>query len=232
VGHSQCVQNFGFGLIKRILYTRNDIHSYESVEMNLRSVGVGLGFLVAASVAQAAYTININQSGANVVITGSGSVDTSSMTALTTIGLCAIGDGLISSSALCIGTETTADQFDNVLTPSLSGLSTSTVAGASSSGPGVYIIGADLYLPENYVSASPISNSTTFTGTTLAALGLTVGTRSLFVPSGDEIIINIGLAPVAPPTPASIPTLSDYGLLGMTSIMAMLGIAAVRLKRS
>lgn len=197
--------------------------------MALRSIGVGLVLLAAASVSQAVYTININQVGADVVMTGTGSINTSSMTALTTIGLCATGNGLVGSAVLCVGTETTADQFDNVLVPSLSAFSTTMLDGTSSSGPGVYIFGADLYLPENYVSATPISNSSTYVGTTLAGLGLTVGTRSLFVPSGDEIVINIGLAPAAAPaTPASIPTLGEYALLGMSSLLAMLGIAAVR----
>jgi len=201
--------------------------------MNLRNVCAGLVFLVAANAAQAIYTINIDQVGADVVMTGTGSVDTSSMTALTTIGLCATGNGLVGGTILCVGTETTADQFDNVLIPSLSAFSTTMLDGTSSSGPGVYIFGADLYLPENYVSATPISNSSTYAGTTLAALGLTVGTRSLFVPSGDEIIINIGLAlpPVVPTTPASIPTLSEYALLAMASLMGMLGIAALKRKR-
>ncbi|MFN3437172.1 MAG: IPTL-CTERM sorting domain-containing protein [Acidovorax sp.] len=201
--------------------------------MNLRSVGVGLIFFLAANLAQAVYTINIDQVGANVVMTGSGSIDTSSMTALTTIGLCATGNGLVGSTVLCVGTETTADQFDDILIPSLSAFSTTMLDGTSSSGPGVYIFGDDLYLPENYVSAAPISNSSTYAGTTLAALGLAVGTRSLFVPSGDEIVINVGLAPpVAPATPTSIPTLGEYALLGISSLLAMLGIAAVRRKQS
>ena len=224
--------NFGFGGIKCILYTSNDTYSYERVEMYLRRVGVGVIFFLAANMAQAVYTINIDQVGPDVVMTGSGSIDTSSMTAVTTIGLCATGNGFVSSTALCVGTETTADQFDNVLIPSLSAFSTTMLDGTNSTGPGVYIFGANLYLPENYVSAAPISNSSTYAGTTLAALGLTVGTRSLFVPSGDEIVINVGLAPpVAPATPASIPTLGEYALLGISSLLAMLGIAAVRRKQ-
>src|SRR3989344_4023977 len=64
--------------------------------------------------------------------------------------------------------------------------------GSSSSGPNVFLLGTELYLPENYVSASPIVNQTIFAGTTLAAIGLNAGTQTLFVPSGDEIIINVG----------------------------------------
>ncbi|MBV7454620.1 IPTL-CTERM sorting domain-containing protein [Acidovorax sp. sif1233] len=199
--------------------------------MNLRSACVGLAFLAAANAAQAIYTINIDQVGADVVMTGSGSLNTSSMSALTTIGLCAAGHGLIHNNAICIGTETTADMFSGVLFPSLTGVASTPQAGTGSMGPGVYILGADLYLPENYISEASISNSTTFAGTTLAGAGLTVGTRTLFLPSGDEIIINIGLAPPPVVPAANIPTLSEYALMAMASMMAMLGVAAVRRRR-
>ncbi len=200
--------------------------------MSLRRVLVGLAFLAAANAAQAIYTIDIDQNGADVVMTGSGKINTSSMAVLTTVGQCATGTGFIASNILCLGIETTADQYSNVLTPSLAGFSTAAQAGTTSSGPAIYIQGADLFLPVGYVSEAPISNSMTFAGKTLAGVGLTVGTRTLFLPSGDEIVINVGQAPpVVPAKPASIPTLSEYGLMATASIMAMLGIAAMRRKR-
>ncbi|MBU2123028.1 MAG: IPTL-CTERM sorting domain-containing protein [Gammaproteobacteria bacterium] len=197
--------------------------------MTLRGIGVGLVLLAAASASQAIYNVHIYQVGPDVVMSGSGSVNTSSMTILTTIGNCAAGDGIIGPNSLCIGTETTADQYQGVLIPALSVPIGAAFGGSSSSGPGVYIQGADLYLPENYVSASAITNRSTFAGTTLTGLGLTVGTQTLFVPSGDEIVINIGTAPpVAPSNPASIPTLKEYGLMGLSTLLAMLGVAAAR----
>lgn len=197
--------------------------------MTLRSVGVGLVMLAAASASHAIYNIYIYQAGPDVVMSGSGSVNTSSMTVLTTIGNCAAGDGIIANNSLCLGTETTADQYQGVLVPSLSVPIAGAFGGSSSSGPGVYIQGSDLYLPENYVSASQITNRSTFAGSTLAGLGLTAGTQTLFVPSGDEIVINIGAAPpVAPSSPAAIPTLKEYGLMGLSTLLAMLGVAAVR----
>ena len=90
----------------------------------------------------------------------------------------------------------------------------------------MFLIGTELYLPPTYVSGSPLINQTTFAGTTLAGLGLTVGTQTLFVPSGDEIVINIGLAP--PPIAASIPTLGEYALIGLSSLLAMFGLARMR----
>ncbi len=201
--------------------------------MNLRSVGVSLILFLGANLAQAVYTINIDQVGPDVVMSGSGSIDTSSFSSVGPIGPCFLGDGLIYTDTLCIGSDTNGDWYPGALLPGISLPTAVATGGSSSSGPNVFLMDTNLYLPENYVSASPIVNQTTFAGTTLAAMGLTVGTQTLFVPSGDEIVINIGLAPpVTPPSPTSIPTLSEYGRLAMASILAMLGIAAVRRKRS
>lgn len=124
------------------------------------------------------------------------------------------------------------DWYPSALTPGLSLPSAVGTSGSSSSGPNVFILGTELYLPPTYVAGAPLVNRTTFAGTTLAALGLTVGTQTLFVPSGDEIVINIGLAPpAAPATPASIPTLGEYAVLGMSSLLAILGFAAMRRKQ-
>jgi hypothetical protein len=42
------------------IYTQSHIYSYERAEITLRSIGVGLVLLAAASVSQAIYTINID----------------------------------------------------------------------------------------------------------------------------------------------------------------------------
>lgn len=222
-------RNFGLGWIKDILYTSNDTYSYEGVEMNLRDVGVGLIFFLGANLAQAVYTININQVGPDVVMSGSGSINTSSFSSVGLIGPCLLGDGFIGTNALCIGSDTNGDWYPGALSPGISLPSVVPTAGSSSSGPNVFLLGTELYLPENYVSASPLVNQTTFAGTTLAAIGLNVGTQTLFVPSGDEIIINVGLAP--PAAPASIPTLGEYALLGLSSLLAILGMVAMRRQR-
>ncbi|MFN3437108.1 MAG: IPTL-CTERM sorting domain-containing protein [Acidovorax sp.] len=89
-------------------------------------------------------------------------------------------------------------------------------------------------MPGAYVSGTPISNSSTFSGRTIAGLGLTNGaTRTFTLPSGDTIVLNVGppIPPVATAT-APIPTLSDYALVGLILLMAMIGIAAVRRGRT
>jgi hypothetical protein len=227
--HWTCCCHFGFGRIKFIPYTPNDTYSYEGVEMNLRSIGVGLVLLAAASASQAVYTININQVGPDVVMSGSGSINTSSFSSVGLIGPCLLGDGFIGTNALCVGSDTNGDWYPGALSPGISLPSVVPTAGSSSLGPNVFLLGTELYLPANYISASLIANQTTFAGTTLAAIGLNVGTQTLFVPSGDEIIINVGLAP--PAAPASIPTLGEYALLGLSSLLAMLGMVAMRRKR-
>lgn len=200
--------------------------------MALRSIGVGLVLLAAASVSHALYTISIDQVGPDVVMSGTGSIDTSSAVSLGGIGPCLPNHGYIGPNALCIGTDIDGDWYPGALTPGISLPTAVATAGSSSSGPNVFLLGTEMYLPPTYVSGAPLVNRTTFAGTTLAALGLTVGTQTLFVPSGDEIVINIGLAPpAAPATPASIPTLGEYALLGMSSLLAMLGFAAMRRKQ-
>jgi hypothetical protein len=198
--------------------------------MNLRSVGVGLVFLATASVSYATYIINIDQVGPDVVMSGTGSIDTSSASSLGGIGPCYLGDGLINTDALCIGADVDGDWYPAALTPGVSLPSAIGTGGSSSSGPNVFLIGTDLYLPPTYVSGSPLVNQTTFAGTTLAGLGLTVGTQTLLVPSDDEIVINIGLAPspIVPTIPASVPTLGEYALIGLSSLLAMFGLARMR----
>lgn len=200
--------------------------------MNLRSLGVGAVFFLAASMAQAVYTINIDQVGPDVVMSGSGSIVINTASSVGSIGPCLPPHGYIGGNSLCIGTDIDGDWYPAALTPGISLPTAVATAGTSSSGPNVFLLGADLYLPPTYVSGAPLVNRTTFAGRTLAGLGLTVGTQTMFVPTGDEIVINIGLAPpAAPATPSSIPTLGEYGLMALASLMAMLGIAAVRRKQ-
>ena len=113
-------RNFGLGWIKDILYTSNDTYSYEGMEMNLRDVGVGLIFFLGANLAQAVYTININQVGPDVVMSGSGSINTSSFSSVGLIGPCLLGDGFIGTNALCIGSDTNGDWYPGALSPGIS----------------------------------------------------------------------------------------------------------------
>lgn len=196
--------------------------------MRIRKLLTTLALVTGVGAAQATYTVNIVQSGANVVMTGSGTIDTTGMTLVVTNVGCASGNGILGSSLLCIGSGT----------PGLSGIGLTTIltgltSGAStpadtSTGSPVFAAGASLYLPTGYTSLSPISNSSTFNGKTLASLGLTLGTtNTITLTSGDTIVVT-----TVPAQSTSVPTLSEYAMAVLAATMAMLGLFVMRRKMS
>lgn len=195
--------------------------------MNFKKFAAGLTFLAALS-ANATYTINIQQVGANVVMTGSGSLNTTAMASVANVVSC-VG-GFVTSNAICVGVSPSGLSFNAGIT-ALTGLSTGNVIGNSTTGHPVFVAGTNLYLPAGYVSGSALNSSTTFNAQTLAGLGLTSGTsKTLTLTSGDTFVINIGPQPVA--SVASVPTLGEYALMGLASLMAMFGIAALKRRKS
>ena len=144
--------------------------------------------LAAASNAHAVYTINILEAGGNVVINGSGSINTTGMISNGSVQACA--NGRVGPISLCLGTSPIGLQFVGVVSPALTALTTGAFTnGNASSGQPVYIANSDLFLPAGYVSASPLAGSATFNGQTFAGLGLTAGSRTLTLTSGDSIEI-------------------------------------------
>lgn len=195
------------------------------MSMKLRHI-IAATLLAGASSAQAVYTINFVQSGANVTATGSGSLNTTGMVSTVIGGICP--GGFVTSNLLCLGTSPTDLQFVNQVSPGLAAFATTNTIGNGSSGQPVIIQNTNLYLPAGYVSASPLSSSATFNGQTFASMGLTTGTRTLALTSGDTIVINVG----AVAAPAAIPTLSEYGTMALASLLAMAGLFAVRRRKS
>src|SRR5262245_26797948 len=124
-----------------------------------------------ASPAQAAYVVNLEQSGNNVVATGSGSFDT--------LGLNGPNLGIVSTFVQPIfGSIFTGPPANQVLDNVYSGFT-----GPQSFGPGIGsptpdigsgdILGisgtdGDLHLPSGYVSGSQLSSTSTFLNTTFA----------------------------------------------------------------
>ncbi len=75
-----------------------------------------------------------------------------------------------------------------------------------------------LLLPSGYVSGTALSATDTYNNTTIAALGLAVGTYTYTWGSGanaDSLVINIG--PAAVPEPASI--VMTGGMLGLGGLV-------------
>ena len=164
--------------------------------------------------ANAAITINISQVGPDVVVTGSGSVNTAGLTLQATS---AFGPSMYTLfGVLFAGTS------NGVSTDFWSGAS---LAGSSfGSGPiaipstgtgdrlGVYQTW--VALPNGYVSGTPLSASSTFSNTTLNELGLNVGSSVWSWGSGptaDSLTLNV----TAVPEPHQYAMLAGLGLVGM-----------------
>jgi hypothetical protein len=177
------------------------------------------------SSAHAVYTISILETGGNVVMTGSGSINTTGMVSSGS-NVCngATGVGAITPDVICVGPGTASPTYGGVVSPAVSGLTSGgTFFADSYTGVPVFVARTNLILPTGYTSGAPLANSSTYNGKTFASLGLTPGTRTFSLTSGDTIVIHIG--PVAT---VAVPTVGAYGLMALASLLAMAGTLATR----
>lgn len=201
------------------------------VVMNIRNYLAGLLLLANAAAAQAVYIVNITESGSDVVIAGSGSFDLSGMTPTAGITVRCDVNGELRDFRVCTGDgAATMPIYMTAIAPSISGLTTAVLTGSGSVGPSVLMNGAAFAVPSGYVSGANISSSSTFANQTLVGLGIPVGTsRTYTLTSGDTIVFNFGpIPPVAPAATASIPTLSEWGVMIMSAALALFGLARIR----
>jgi hypothetical protein len=172
-----------------------------------------------ASPAQAAYVVNLEQVGNNVVATGSGSIDT--------LGLSGPNLGIESTFLQPVfGSIFTGPPANSVLDTVYSGFTgplffgdgTGSPSPDSGSGDIVGLSGSDgqLSVPSGYVSGSPLSSTSTYLNTTLAVLGATPGAYLWtwgFGGDVDTFTLNVGATaspgPIAAPEPASAPLLGS-----------------------
>ena len=184
------------------------------------------GLLVAGG-ANAAGTVTFTETGGNVVVTFSGSINTA---ALTANGTNAFITAIAPSFALVnIGDNaaTTCSSYLGLNGPTSwgSGGITNT---SSVSGDKILIYGAhsELCVPVGYAGGN-LSGTSTYNATTIATLGFTVGTYTYTWGSGataDSINLYIGTSPNPTPTPSAVPTLSEWAqlMLGLM-VISMLG---------
>ena len=210
--------------------TRTLLHNRTSI---VSSVLAAAAFLAAASQAQAGYVVTMQQQGSDVVATGSGSLDLSGLSYDTTnTQMAAVV--LASMAAIGIGPASTLsyDLYPGSISgPSSFGSGSITFA-SSGSGDITGYFGAfgytDIYVPAGYVSGSSLSGSSTWSGTTLADLGLTPGTYTW---TWSTVML-----PVAPTAPgggatdfftlqivAPTPEPSTFGLFALTAAGLTLG---------
>jgi len=172
--------------------------------------------------ARANFIVTINQVGANVDVTGSGTID---LTALSFITPAAAGAAILPSGAYLVLATGNVAVYTGFSGPTSFGSGGVTFA-SSTGGNAVGIAGHDgeLFVPQGYVSGAALSGTSTYAGATLLSLGVTPGTYTWTWGTGvhaDSFTLQIGPAGV-PDAGSTLPLLS----------FALLGVAALRRKLS
>jgi hypothetical protein len=164
------------------------------------------------SPARAAIVFDFQQVGNDVVVIGAGTVDLAGLAFLTTNLFQTVivsGDGQFEGGTAGVQSSI----YTGVSGPAAFGTGNFSVVATSGSGDpiGVTAFNGRLFLPAQYVSGSPLSNTTTFANQSFASLALTPGTYTYTWGTGgntDSLTINIP----AVPEPVSI------GLLGIGAV--------------
>lgn len=179
------------------------------------AVAVGLSLLAVPSAARAAFVVNVNQVGPDVVMIGSGTLNTAALSHLDIGGV--TGRVHASTGELIMGP--TSSSFVNVLTGISGPTSFGTggfITATSGSGNAEGVSGGVLLVSS---TSGLLSNTDTYSGQSLSSLGLTVGTYVwTWGSGGDADSFTINVNPV--PEPTSL------------SLLAFAGIALMRRSRS
>jgi hypothetical protein len=217
-------------LLKSLFAGSDNVRSTSSKKETasmIRSTHLGqlaLGLLVAFAGSAKLQAIDLiftaQEVGADVVTSVSGFVNT---TGLTNTGS-ANGRGrfagtFIGGSVIQVGPSLSYNNWGGVTGSAVFGSGSQTFATTNTgnnAGIGTYSSGFVLFLPQTYVSGASMSGTSTYTGKTLADLGMTVGTYNWTWGSG----ANAGTAQL---TISAVPEPSTYALAAIaTSVMAYL----------
>ena len=196
----------------------------------IKKVLLALAAWLALSPAHAVLTFRLTESGGNVALTATGSVNTAALVP-TFPGACGAGTGVVNPSAgqFCTGAGV-AIRHAGLIGPASFGPGGLIQGTGSSTGDNVYMVGVlgELYLPVGYVSGAPLSGTSQFPGTTLAAMGVTPGTYIWTFgagPTADSVVFVVGVAP------AGVPTLSEWVLVVLTGVLAWGALPVLRRRR-
>jgi hypothetical protein len=172
---------------------------------HLLAAPVALSLLALAQPARAILTYNIYETGGNVVVQASGSLNLTGAIS-TSPNTCGANGGILSVAAvICTGIEIPATAFA-ISGPTLFDGTVSVFPATSVSGIYTAFGGAfnTFEIDPSYTSGSPIVSSATFNGTTLAGLGFTPGLSGLigtWTLDGTSESIQVRLTPSYAPGP-------------------------------
>lgn len=214
----------------------------KSIGKQLSSIIALLTIFYWTSQSQAGVTINLTESGGNILATTSGTINTLGLLLFNGADWSArIRPDTIGTERGAIGVGDLSNDFVNqyrVNGPVTFGPGKTNVLATSSIGNFIGIraithIGQDfplLQLPSMYTSGSFISGSSTFNSATFASLGLTTGTYLYSWGAGDtadSLTINVGASsgPAAVPEPSTL-------CIACIAFTASLGTTLVRKRRN
>ena len=172
------------------------------------------------------FTVTMEQVGSNVVANGSGAIN---LTGLTFAGGAAIGGGGIQASAgqIITGSPGSARAYTGLNGPTSfgsGGLFDASTSSGDLFGRFPTQFGGPLFVPEDYVSGTALSNSMTFDNATIASLGVTPGTYIWSWGTGlpnQNFTLVIGGAGV--PDGGSTVSLLGFALFGVAALHRKLG---------
>ena len=197
----------------------------------LLAATTALTMVVAAGRAEAAVVIDITQVGSNVVITGSGTLDTTGLTY--DYSTYAPTEVVPSYNTILIGTYAGPVDIYSGFTSPVGNLGPGgTTAASSGSGDTFGINDMVLDLPGGYTSG-PISGSSTFENTTIAALGFTPGTyvfswdSSVVGAAVEDDSITVQVGPIVPEPSTWAMMLLGFAGLGFVSYSQRRKLAGV-----
>ena len=161
-----------------------------STKAALFAAAASVGSSLLAPAAQAGIIATIEQQGANVVATASGTVNTAG---LGSGGTNSNSGASVNSAAglFAVGSASVYDIFTGITGPKKFG-SVHFIQASSETGDLIAVEGVNnwLLLPDNYASGTSLSGTGTWDNTTLAALGLTTGTLTWTWGSGQPRIVS------------------------------------------
>ncbi len=176
-----------------------------------------IGFGPSAPPARATFIVNLQQQGADVVASGSGTLNLTALSFVdTAIGLSALirpNSGIVQTGQ----TTDNGDVYTGVTGPTSFGSGDMNFA-SSGSGDFVGVEGNLLVVPQGYNSGNSLSSTSTWASQTFASLGVTPGTYVWTWGSGadaDSFTLQVGPASATPePSTLTLASLLSLGLLG------------------